>query len=147
LTDVKNEKNEEKKNETATDSKNELKEKKKSLDEQNQFYNVPNVLNTEPNEIKQNYVKIPPIIKQKQKEDVRSNTNEQSNRYNYVDKGEQQKYNFATHFINTSTTYDKNADLKNATFDEKLNNGKDGTKPKEKKLQAPLNMKKNTRKM
>ncbi len=190
LTDVKNEKNEEKKNETATDSKNELKEKKKSLDEQNQFYNVhtennqnltedntvqtknsnnpiytqteeafvnktvetencfkSNVLNTEPNEIKQNYVKIPPIIKQKQKEDVRSNTNEQSNRYNYVDKGEQQKYNFATHFINTSTTYDKNADLKNATFDEKLNNGKDGTKPKEKKLQAPLNMKKNTRKM
>jgi len=112
LTDVKNEKNEEKKNETATDSKNELKEKKKSLDEQNQFYNVhtennqnltedntvqtknsnnpiytqteeafvnktvetencfkSNVLNTEPNEIKQNYVKIPPIIKQKQKED------------------------------------------------------------------------------
>jgi hypothetical protein len=190
LTDVKNEKNEEKKNELATDNKNELKEKRKSLEEQNQFYNVhtennqnltedntvatknsnnpvytqteeaflnkpvetencvkPHVLNTEPNEIKQNYVKVSPIIKQKQKEDIRSNANEQSNRFYDLDKGEQHKYNFATHFINTSTTYDKNADLKNATFDEKLNNGKDGGKPKEKKLQAPLNMKKNTRKL
>lgn len=105
------------------------------------------ILNTDPIETKQNYVKINPAIKQKQKDDNRSNVVDQSKNILIVDKGEQHKYNFATHFINTSTTYDKNADLKNATFDEKLNNGKESVKPKEKKLLAPLNMKKNTRKL
>ena len=84
------------------------------------------------------YDKIPIINKDKRNEI--NNCNDKGN-----NKQDQGKFNFATHFINTSTTYDKNADLKNATFDEKLKTKNEIVKPK--KLMAPLNMKKNARKM
>ena len=76
----------------------------------------------------------------KDKRNEINNCNDKGN-----NKQDQGKFNFATHFINTSTTYDKNADLKNATFDEKLKTKNEIVKPK--KLMAPLNMKKNARKM
>lgn len=101
------------------------------------------VLSTEPNEKNYQYIKIPHIVKKKQREEI--NSSKDSKYLLTIEK--HGKYNFATHFINTSTTYDKNSDLKNATFDEKLKAKPEGSKQKEKKLIAPSNMKKNARKL
>ena len=55
------------------------------------------------------------------KEKIIDNYSNLSKLFFKIEKNAVKKFNYVNYFINTSTQYDKHSDLKNATFDEKLN--------------------------